>query len=947
MKWTVPGALVGLALGMLSLANQAQRSHFGVPEDGVAWVDSDGGVEAARVDPQGPAARVGVRPGDILLSVGGRAIGGALEVTEALAAVGAWNRTEYVFSRGDVEFSGGVIAAKSSGQPAVRYFLTALGWIYGLIGFAVFWRKDGRQAARFYAFCLASFALYSLSFSGALDGLDRLAYWLDVWALLLAPAIFLDFCLHFPRGEKRLAWASKLSYGAAVCLGAGHHLAASGLLAADGAEAGALFLFDGLPLLLLGLNFGAGAAAVRFGARDGEDLFVRQQRRWLAYGALGAALPFCAIYAAPFALGYDPGPNAALAVFSLALLPLAAALALVKYRLMDVELLARRSSAYALTAAALMLAFYLLGSLLAGGLFAAGAPRPVAWPALLVAAALLFHPLRKRIERALDRRFYRERYDYRRTLTAFAAELTRAADGQAMAAAVCGRLAQTLDAARLAVFVADADEEGAGGRFRLAQQHGLDSFASGAAADLGLLEGMAQRASGTVFFEDPRAGRGQPEALRKLLAALDCNYFVPCRARGRTAAWLALGRTNDGRYLTGDDAALVETAAGYFAIALENARLYRSLERKAEQYQQLKDYNENIVESLSVGILAVDLEGRVESWNTQLELVFGISRPQAAGRKLDELLPPALTAEFEKRRGETGICNIYKFRLRAGDFPEEFRPSDASADRERLVNIALAPLVAKDFQPIGRLVIFDDVTERAELEEQAAQADKLSSVGLLAAGVAHEVNTPLAVISSYAQMLAKRIERDSSEAEMLGKITAQTFRAGEIVQSLLNFSRTAGSETAPMDVNRVLEDVLVLVAPQLRQAGVLVEKRLAAAVPVEGNAGKLQQVFLNLLLNARDAMPRGGALAVESKARAGVVEIRIADTGTGIPEAAQQRIFDPFFTTKEPRRGTGLGLAVAYGIVQEHSGAITVSSAPGRGTTFTVALPGAERPVHV
>ena len=152
MKWTVPGAFVGLALGMLSLANQAQRSHFGAPDDGVVWVDADAGVEAARVDPQGPAARVGVRPGDVLLSIGGRAMDEALDATRALAAVGVWNRVEYVFSRGGAELAGSVIVGESSGQPAVRYFLTALGWIYGLIGFAVYWRKGGKQAARFMRF---------------------------------------------------------------------------------------------------------------------------------------------------------------------------------------------------------------------------------------------------------------------------------------------------------------------------------------------------------------------------------------------------------------------------------------------------------------------------------------------------------------------------------------------------------------------------------------------------------------------------------------------------------------------------------------------------------------------------------------------------------------------------------------------------------------------------
>lgn len=943
---------MGLALCVLSLANWAQRSHFGVPEDGVMWVDTDAGILAAQVDPDSPAAHVGVRPGDFLISVSGRKLNEALDVTRALAAVGAWNRAEYVFSRSGAELSRTLVVAENSDQPAIRYFLMGLGWIYGLIGFAVYRRKDGRQATRFYTFCLASFALYSLSFSGVLDGLDRMVYWVDVWALLLAPAIFLDFCLRFPSGEGPMHWASRVSYALAVAVGVAHHAVASGWILSDGTVPEELFVFDSLPLVLMALNFVAGALMVWLGARVAEDLPLQQQRQWLAYGALGAMLPFGLIYAVPFVLGYDPGPNAAFSVYSLALLPIAISFALVKYRLMDVELFVRRSTAYGVATATLMIAFY-GGVFFAGGLFESKlqALGPVAWLLSLVAGAALFHPLRSWIQQTLDRRFYQERYDYRQTLTDFAAELTRATDLDEMVPAVCDRLVKTLDVERVAVFVVDSGEGRSVSRYRLLRQRGFEDFQTGDSVELGLLEEALVGDSGSVFFENPKVRIEQPDGLRESLAALDCNYFVPCRVRGRTVAWLALGRTTAGHYLTTDDVRLVETVAGYFAIALENATLYRSLDRKAAQYQQLKDYNENIVESLSVGILAVDLDDRVESWNTQLELVFGISRSQANGRKLDELLPASLIAEFEKHRGETGIENVYKFKLRASEFPKEFRPTDASLERERLVNLAIAPLVAKNFRPIGRLVIFDDVTERVELEEQVVRADKLSSIGLLAAGVAHEVNTPLAVISSYAQMLAKQVEQsgaeNGNEAKILGKITAQTFRASEIVNSLLNFSRTSGSELTPTDVNRTIEDTLGLVAPQLRTAAVTVEKHLNAGLLAQANAGKLQQVFLNLVLNARDAMPHGGTLSIATNESVdGVVEVRVSDSGVGISEAMQRRIFDPFFTTKGPQRGTGLGLAVTYGIVQEHSGTITVDSTPGHGTTFTIELPAAKQPVH-
>ena len=384
---------------------------------------------------------------------------------------------------------------------------------------------------------------------------------------------------------------------------------------------------------------------------------------------------------------------------------------------------------------------------------------------------------------------------------------------------------------------------------------------------------------------------------------------------------------------------------------MENARLYASLQAEVAQHQRLKDFNENIVESLSVGIVVLDMDGRVQSWNTQLELALHISRENAVGRPVGELLPATLIERINGCVDETGSGTVHKFVLRSREFPAEFRPQEPADNADRVVNLAVAPLVAKGFRPVGRLLIIDDISERVELEEAVLQADKLSSVGLLAAGVAHEVNTPLAVISSYSQMLADRFGRGSEEAKLLGKMTEQTFRASEIVNSLLDFSRTSGAEMTPCDLNRAISDTLDLIAPQLRTARVQLELRLGAPATMMANRGKLQQVLLNLFLNARDAMPDGGVLQVTSRegldhGGAARAQVLISDTGIGIKPEVQRRIFDPFFTTKDSRRGTGLGLAVSYGIVQEHSGTISVESAPGAGTTFTLEFPLAEQPVH-
>jgi signal transduction histidine kinase len=285
------------------------------------------------------------------------------------------------------------------------------------------------------------------------------------------------------------------------------------------------------------------------------------------------------------------------------------------------------------------------------------------------------------------------------------------------------------------------------------------------------------------------------------------------------------------------------------------------------------------------------------------------------------------------------VHHLYKFSLttRAGE--------------QRTVNVAVAPLLSRDFVSVGRIVLVDDITERISLEAQLTQADKLSSIGLLAAGVAHEINTPLAVISSYSQMLSKQLKGDERLGPVLDKIIQQSFRAAEIANGLLNFSRTSTTEFRSTDLNQVIRDTLSLLEHQFKTARVEVDLALAEGLPtIHGNPGKLQQVFLNLLLNAKDAMPGGGRLRVATMAN-GHVEAIISDSGSGIAPEHLKRIYDPFFTTKTTpkpgeRRGTGLGLSVSYGIIQEHAGKIHVESAIDAGTTFHLEFPLLRNSVH-
>jgi hypothetical protein len=218
----------------------------------------------------------------------------------------------------------------------------------------------------------------------------------------------------------------------------------------------------------------------------------------------------------------------------------------------------------------------------------------------------------------------------------------------------------------------------------------------------------------------------------------------------------------------------------------------------------------------------------------------------------------------------------------------------------------------------------------------------MASIGLLAAGVAHEVNTPLTGISSFTQMLLDGADPADPKTVLLEKIEKQTFRAAKIVNGLLNLSRpgVGDNERAPVDINAVITDVFSLLEHQFGVGKIKVRRELSPdSVVVPGSEHQLQQVFLNLFLNARDAMPRGGWLSVVTRIDGDSVVAEVADTGSGIPSEHLARIYDPFFTTKAIGRGTGLGLSITYGIVREHQGAIRCDSAIGQGTRFTLSLP--------
>ncbi len=919
-------ALVSITAIIFAWINFQKDQEYSAPYDGVWWVEDGGHLRAQRVDVNGPGEKAGIKPGDRLVSVDGRSVADVGGLEQQLYRVGIWSKATYSLVRQGVPLEAPLILAPTDRSLYLGLRLIAL--VYLGIGIYVLFRRwTAPKSTHFFVFCLVSFIFYAFHYTGKLNDFDWVVYWTNVVAWLLQPALFLHFSLTFPERKglvNRRRWLIPAIYAPGALLLVIHIcviwlLQPSELLRWN---------LDRIEWVYLAAYFIAATVTLWHSYGHAESAILRQQMKWVTRGTSFSVALFTVFYIIPYLFGAVPGFWMKVSVLSLVFLPLTFGYAIFRYRLMDVDLIFKRGMAYTIAAGAITAAYF--GAVgIASVLFHQNFPNvgPIGLVIAIAVTAILFDPFKNWVQERMDRLFYRKRYDYRRTLIEFGRDLNSETDLDKMLTSIVDRLSRTLLVDRIAIFLSEPEQPE---QFYLAKSYGI-SNASGLDFDFLHVERPEWQA-GHLFFDNTNQAVRETPSARETIRRLELNYYIPCMALNRMIAVLGLGKTSEGDFLSSEDVQLLETLAGYIGIAVQNARLYKSLEEKAGQYERLKEFNENIVESISVGVMAVDLEDRIESWNSQMEVMFALPRRDAVGRAMPAVLPPAFLEEFYRVRQTQGIHNLYKFRLRTptGDM--------------RVTNIAIAPLVSKSFSVIGRLIIVDDITERMELESQLSQAEKLSSIGLLAAGVAHEVNTPLAVISSYAQMLSKQVNGDNKQAALLEKITKQTFRASEIVNSLLNFSRTSGTEFADVDLNRVIKDTLTLLEHQFKTARVSVQQDLTPDLPaIHGNTGKLQQVFLNLFLNAKDAMPGGGTLTI-STVNGHRVQVRVSDTGTGIAQEHIHRIYDPFFTTKNNPKsshssGTGLGLAVTYGIIQEHAGKIRVDSAPGRGTTFIMEFP--------
>ena len=343
------------------------------------------------------------------------------------------------------------------------------------------------------------------------------------------------------------------------------------------------------------------------------------------------------------------------------------------------------------------------------------------------------------------------------------------------------------------------------------------------------------------------------------------------------------------------------------------------------------------LESAGEGVIIVNRAGQIVLINAQVELMFAYQRSELIGQTLETLVPDSVRAAHAKHRAayfvEPRVRRMGKDLVLAG------RRKDGT---EFPVEISLSYVETPD--GILAMAFVTDITERVDMQRAARQSEKLAALGTLAAGIAHEINNPLGIISSRIEVMLLETESEplpASLVEDLKTVHKHAARVARIAQGLLSFSRQSSGDLVLVDLNRVVDDTILLARGQIEKAGIAIRPTLGTSLGmVRGNASALGQVVLNLLTNARDACPEGGEIVVVTEPAPedpGSVQIVVADTGHGMDPATVARIFDPFYTTKPT--GTGLGLSIAYGIVHDHGGTITAESTPGQGTRFIIRLP--------
>jgi PAS domain S-box-containing protein len=787
--------------------------------------------------------------------------------------------------------------------------LSFIGFLYLAIGLFTLFRGATRESALFYFVTLLSFVVYVYTPAGDIDFLYKVLEVTEEIAMILLPPLTLNFFLLFPRPIVHHRGILAALYLPPLFLAAWDTdlLIFNNVVSVASAQRSFELIFR-WELIHFAVYFTLAVVALAYTYRKAAAI-GKKQIKWIYLGMALGFLPFLAIYIIPYLVSGPVRPvYSTISILPLALIPLAFAVSILKYKLWDVEVVIKEILAYSVVFAFGMIAFSTVNLVLSHVIEERSAMERnfLAFTSGLLIAGVLI-PVKSRIESVIEMFLYRDSYRHRKAITDFAQELATFHDVHELISMMRDRLRAALDIDRMNLFLREGvtfviyQPEAS-----LPRRAGMDDFG-------------AMPGEGPMILTEPRLPDASDVPWQLLKSGY--RYLFPLRNRGELQGLLVLGTKRGEEPLSRDDLHLLESLTAPVALAIENSRLYGRLRRQLEEIRALKEYNENIIESSSSAIAVVASDGTVLTANRafwELVAAEGEDEPMA------DLFPPF----DEVRSGATRTIATH-FVNRQGV--------------EKEVTVTASPLHADDING-ARVVVIGDITDRVRLERELEGKERLASLGLLAAGVAHEVNTPLTGISSYAQILLKDIPPDDPKYRVLKKMEQQTFRASKLVNNLLDLIANRPRTRELVSIPELVHSTIALHEDVMAPKKISVHAGDVPPLQTHGNFNDLQQVLTNVLLNARDAVAEHGNIWIDAHEEGERVIIRVKDDGKGIAPELIDRIFDPLVTTRRGQGGTGLGLAISRRILNACDGDISVKSSVGQGAEFSISLPRAVTP---
>ncbi|MDQ3280754.1 MAG: ATP-binding protein [Acidobacteriota bacterium] len=889
---------IGVVLGAF-VSFQRKRSSF--ERIDFTFTRSDGIIVVRTVDPGSNAERAGLRAGDHIWLIGDTPTTEVEGLQKTLRRIG--HSVPMVVARE------GRATTISYTPPELKVdypylILSFIGFLYLAIGLFTLFRGETSESRLFYFVTLLSFVVYVYTPAGDIDWSYKVLQMTEELSRIFLPPLALNFFLMFPRRIIRDRRVIAALYIAPVLLAVWviDVLIFNNAVSVLGVRR-SLEVFNWWEIAQFGLYFLFALLALAFTYQRAAAV-GKKQIKWIYLGLALGVLPFVSMYVIPYLLHGTVQPvYVTISILPLAFIPLAFAVSILKYKLWDVEVVIKEVLAYSVTFAFGMIAFSTVNVVLSRIIEERSAMERnfLAFTSGLFIAGVLI-PVKGRIESMIEMILYRESYRHRRTMTDFAQELATFHDVHELIAMMRDRLRTTLHIDRMNLYMRD-------GGTLLIYEPEANVPRRAQIEELGEIP-----KDGPVVLTTPRLPDASDVAWKLLSAGY--RYVFPLRNRGELQGLLLLGTRRGEEPLSRDDLHLIGTLTAPVALAIENSRLYGRLRRQLDEIRALKEYNENIIESSLSAIAVVSGDGFVLTANHAFWELVGADHSEET---IHALFPPY--DELRETRSRTLSTHFIN-----------------KQGVEKEVTVTLSPLSAGDVADGAHVLVIGDITDRVRLERELQDKERLASLGLLAAGVAHEVNTPLTGISSYAQLLLAETPEDDPKYRLLKKMEQQTFRASNLVNNLLDLIANRPRSRELVDVDELVRNTVAIHEELFHAKHITVHCDLVP-VRVRGNFQDLQQVLTNVLLNARDAVADGGNIRITVSEENEQVVMRVRDDGKGIPRDIIGRIFDPLVTTKRGQGGTGLGLAITRRLIHACDGEIAVESTPGAGAEFVITLP--------